>query len=100
MYIGLHVKYRYCCQILIKLEFSEEIFDKSSNVQFDENPSNESRVVPFGQRDGQTDGHDEANKNVMFSPSTSVFPCQFHSTGAPLLVKIKKKDNLSSSSQG
>ena len=26
-----------------------------------------------------------------FSPSTSVFPCQFHSTGAPLLVKIKKK---------
>jgi hypothetical protein len=25
-----------------------------------------------------------------FSPSTSVFPCQFHSTGAPLLGKIKK----------
>jgi hypothetical protein len=23
-------------------------------------------------------------------PSTSVFPCQFHSTGAPLLGKIKK----------
>jgi hypothetical protein len=26
-----------------------------------------------------------------FSPSTSVFPCQFNSTGAPLLGKIKKK---------
>jgi hypothetical protein len=26
-----------------------------------------------------------------FSPSTSVFPCQFHSTGATLLGKIKKK---------
>jgi hypothetical protein len=26
-----------------------------------------------------------------FSPSTSVFPCQFHSTGAPLLGKMKKK---------
>jgi hypothetical protein len=26
-----------------------------------------------------------------FSPSTSVFPCQFHSTGAPLLVKMKKE---------
>jgi hypothetical protein len=25
-----------------------------------------------------------------FSPSTSVFPCQFHSTGAPLHGKTKK----------
>jgi hypothetical protein len=25
-----------------------------------------------------------------FSPSTSVFPCQFHSAGAPLLGKTKK----------
>jgi hypothetical protein len=24
-----------------------------------------------------------------YSQSTSVFPCQFHSTGAPLLVKMK-----------
>ena len=30
-----------------------------------------------------------------FSPSTSVFPCQFHSTGAPLLGKMKKTDHLS-----
>jgi hypothetical protein len=29
-----------------------------------------------------------------FSPSTSVFPCQFHSTGAPLLGKMKT-DHLS-----
>jgi hypothetical protein len=26
-----------------------------------------------------------------FSPSTSVFPCQFHCIGAPLQVKTKKK---------
>jgi hypothetical protein len=26
-----------------------------------------------------------------FSPSTSVFPCQFHSTGAPLKRKNRKK---------
>jgi hypothetical protein len=32
-----------------------------------------------------------------FPPSTSVFPCQFHSTGAPLLGKMKKKNYLSSS---
>jgi hypothetical protein len=35
-----------------------------------------------------------------FSPSTLVFPFQFHSTGATLLVNIKKTDYLSSSSQG
>jgi hypothetical protein len=33
-----------------------------------------------------------------FSPSKSVFPCQFHSTGAPLLVKMKKKTSSFSSS--
>jgi hypothetical protein len=29
-----------------------------------------------------------------FSPSTSVFPCQFNSTGAPLLEKMTKTDHL------
>jgi hypothetical protein len=29
-----------------------------------------------------------------FSPSTSVFPCQFHSTGAPLHGKTKKINHL------
>jgi len=28
MYIGLHVKNRYYCQILMKLEFSQHIFEK------------------------------------------------------------------------
>jgi hypothetical protein len=27
-----------------------------------------------------------------FSPSSSVFPCPFHSTGAPLLAKEQKKN--------
>jgi len=35
MYIGLHVKYRcYSCQILMKLEFSRQIFEKYSNIKF------------------------------------------------------------------
>jgi len=39
---------------LMKLEFSGQIFVKSSNIKFDENPSSESRVVPCGRTDGQT----------------------------------------------
>jgi hypothetical protein len=29
-----------------------------------------------------------------FSPSTSIFPCQFHSTGAPLQGKTKNTNHL------
>jgi hypothetical protein len=39
---------------------------------------------------------DKVALGQVFPPSNSVFPCQFHSTGAPLLVKLKKKtDHLS-----
>jgi hypothetical protein len=35
----------------MKLEFSRTMFEKPSNVKFNENPSIGSRVVPFGRRD-------------------------------------------------
>jgi len=44
MYIGI----RYSCQILMKLEFSRQNFEKYSNIIFYENPSSESRIVPRG----------------------------------------------------
>ena len=45
----------YSCQILMKLEFSWQIFEKSSNKKFHENLSSGSRVVPRGRTDGQMD---------------------------------------------
>jgi hypothetical protein len=52
MYIGLHVKYRcYSCQILMKVVFPQECFNKYSNIKFHENSSSGRRVVPCGQAD-------------------------------------------------
>jgi hypothetical protein len=45
----------YFCRILIKLEFSERIFEKYSNIKFHENPSSWSRDLTGGQTDRQTD---------------------------------------------
>jgi hypothetical protein len=55
----------YSCQILMELEFSRQIFEKSSNIRFHENPSGGSRVVPCGQTDGRTDRHDDGNKSLL-----------------------------------
>ena len=48
---------RWSCQILMKLEFCREIFEKYSNITFHENPSTGSLVVPYGRQDRR----DEAN---------------------------------------
>ena len=51
MYIGLHVKYPLFCPILMKLGFSGQIFEKYSNIKFNENPCSGSRVVTCGRED-------------------------------------------------
>jgi len=64
-----HNSAHYSRQILMKLEFSPQIFEKLSNTKFHENPSSGSRGVPYGRTggqtdrriNGQTDRHDEDN---------------------------------------
>jgi hypothetical protein len=56
---------RYSCQILMKPEFSRQIFKKFSYMEFHENSSSWSRVIPCGgvdrRTDGRTDRYDEGN---------------------------------------
>ena len=40
---------RYSCRILMKFEFSQQIFEKSLNIKFYQNPSSGSLVVTCGQ---------------------------------------------------
>ena len=44
----------YSCQILMKLEFYQQIFDKYSNIKFHESPSSGIRVVACGYKERQT----------------------------------------------
>ena len=48
------IKTSYSCQIAITFEFSWQIFEKYSNIKFQENSPNGSRIVPCGMKDGQT----------------------------------------------
>jgi hypothetical protein len=63
MCVGFHVKCRYFCHILKKLEFSRQIFEKYSNIKFHENPCSGSRVDGCGLTGRRTDRHNEAFRN-------------------------------------
>jgi hypothetical protein len=56
---------RYSCQILTKLGFSRQIFEKFSNIKFHEKPSSESRVVPCGRKNIQTEGRTEKQTHMI-----------------------------------
>jgi len=61
MYNGLHVKFRYSHQILIKLELTRQNFEKHSNIKF-------YKIRPVAVQlfyaDGRTDRHDEAKSRL------------------------------------
>ena len=50
-----HVHRSSCSEILMKLEYSRQIFEKSSNAKFHENTPNGIRTVPCSRADRQTD---------------------------------------------
>jgi hypothetical protein len=54
-----HVKYRYSCQIAMKLEFSRQIFEKMSNLM-KIRPVGADLFHADGRTDRQTGIHDEA----------------------------------------
>ena len=56
---------RYFCYILMKLELSRKFFEKYSNIKFNENLFNGSRVVPCGQKGEQTDRQTDMTKLIV-----------------------------------
>jgi hypothetical protein len=54
VYVSCTLSSSYSCQTLRKLELSGQIFEKYTNINFNENPSSVSRVVPRGRTDEQT----------------------------------------------
>jgi hypothetical protein len=60
MYIRLHVKYRYCCQILMKLNFIDKFLKDPQISNFMKILQVRSPVITSG----QTDRHDEAITRV------------------------------------
>ena len=72
MYIGLNVKCPLFFQILMKLEFSRQIFNKYPSKKFQEKPSGGSRVVPTW-TEGRTD---MTNIKLLFSILQTNWPNQ------------------------
>ena len=49
----------------MKLGLSRQILEKCSNIKFREYPTSESRVVPYRQKDGLTDGQTDMTKLIV-----------------------------------
>jgi hypothetical protein len=82
MYIRLHVKCRYTCQIVIKFEFSRQAFEKSSNIKFNENhPVGAELFQPFRRTNGRTDRTNliVAFRNFVNAPKTEI-SLRFHNS--------------------
>jgi len=82
-------------RIQLNLNFSQQIFEKSSNAKFHENPSSESRVVPCGRKDGRTNMTKlkAVFRNFPYAPNKLFCPLQI---GRPsrLPIYVRKPQNI------
>jgi len=69
----------------MKLEFSRQIFEKTPNIKFHENPSSGSRVISYeGRTGGRTDRYEEANSHFpQFCKLRSILTVFLH-TNTPI----------------
>jgi hypothetical protein len=84
----VRVYYYYCCYYYIFQLKGRAMAQAVSSRPLTAEARVRSRVNPCGICGGQS------STGTGISPSASVFPCQFHSTGALLHGKIKKTNNL------
>ena len=71
-------------------EFSQQIFQKFSNIEFHENPSSGSRVVPCGRTEGQGDIGERAQKAAAIAKL-------YNKTRPDLRTEICRSTNAASS---
>jgi hypothetical protein len=72
----------------MKLEVARQIFGKSSNIKFYQNPSSRSRVVPWGQMDRQIDGRTDKRLDM------TKLIIAFHNFGNAPKSNRKNTDNV------
>jgi len=58
----------------MNLEFSQQIFERYSNIKFNENSSSGRRVVACGEMDDHTDGQRDMTKLIMSFPNFAEVP--------------------------
>jgi hypothetical protein len=68
---------KYSCLILMKLEFSRQIFKKYRNTKFHEIPSSGSRVVPCRRTNGRTDRQIDIMKLTVAFRTSATEPKKF-----------------------
>ena len=74
----------------MKLEFSRQIFEWSSNIKFHENQSRGNRV-PCGRTDRRTDRHDEANSRFFAILRTLLIKMSSLSTEKKIVLTLEIK---------
>jgi hypothetical protein len=72
---------RYLCEILMKLEFSRQVFEECSDIKFHENLSRGSRVIACGRTD-------EANSSDRQCAADSLHVVTVQNTGRTTAFEI------------